>query len=119
MSTVAREPSADFGFDLSSVAFWQELTPQERDVAFQTLRREQPLSWWGPVEQLVPLPPEMASGGYWALTRYEDIRRVSRDASTFASGPGVMFFDAPPEMFEATISFMGMDDPRHAKLRGL
>src|SRR3954469_23571756 len=30
-----------------------------------------------------------------------------------------MFFYAPPEMFEATLSFFGMDAPRHTKLRGL
>ena len=119
MTTLAREPSTDFGFDLSSLEFWQQRTPAERDEAFATLRRERPLSWWGPVEQLVPLPDEMVSGGYWALTRYEDIRRVSRDPETFCSGSGVMFFDAPPEMLEATNSFLAMDAPRHTKLRGL
>src|SRR3954451_15520245 len=119
MSTVAREPSTDFGFDLSSLAFWQEWTPGQRDEAFATLRRERPVSWWGQVENLVPFPPEWESGGYWALTRYEDIRRGSRDAETFSSGRGVMFFDAPPEMLEATMSFIAMDAPKHTKLRGL
>jgi cytochrome P450 len=119
MSTVAHEPSTDLGFDLSTIAFWQDWTPAERDEAFATLRRERPISWWGQVESLVPFPPEWESGGYWALTRYEDIRRVSRDAETFSSGRGVMFFDAPPEMLEATLSFIAMDAPRHTKLRGL
>src|SRR5436190_15908706 len=101
MSTAAHDASTEFGFDLSSLAFWQDQTPAERDAAFLTLRRERPISWWGPVETLVPLPAEMISGGYWALMRYEDIRQVSRDPVTFCSGQGVMFFDAPPEMFEA------------------
>jgi cytochrome P450 len=65
------------------------------------------------------MPPEMLSDGYWALTRYADIRQVSRDEHTFCSGRGVMFFDAPPELFEATLSFIAMDAPRHTKLRGL
>ena len=118
MSTAAREPTAGMGFDLSSLEFWLERTPAERDAAFATLRREQPISWWGPVQSLT-LPAEMLSGGYWALTRYADIRRVSRDEKTFCSGLGVMFFDAPPEMLEATTSFIAMDAPRHTKLRGL
>lgn len=67
----------------------------------------------------MPLPEQFLSGGYWALTRHADIRRVSRDAATFCSGKGVMFFDAPPEMLEATTSFIAMDAPRHTKLRGL
>ena len=103
MSTVAREPTTDFDFDISSLEFWMERTPAERDSAFRTLREQRPLSWWGPVESLT-MPPEMVSGGYWALTRYEDIRQVSRDANTFCSGEGIMFFDAPPELFEATTS---------------
>src|SRR3954463_1389596 len=119
MTTVAREPTTDFGFDLSAIAFWQGRTLAKRDAAFAILRAELPISWWRPVEQLIPLPEEWASGGYWALMRYEDIRQVSRDPATFCSGKGVMFFDAPPEMLEATTSFMSMDDPRHAKLRAL
>ncbi len=118
MSTVERAPTTGLGFDLSSLEFWLEYTPAQRDKAFATLRRERPISWWGPVESLT-LPPEMSSGGYWALTRYDDIRRVSRDERTFCSGLGVMFFDAPPEMLEATTSFIAMDAPRHTKLRGL
>lgn len=119
MTTTAREPSNDLGFDLSSLSFWQQQTPAQRDAAYATLRRECPVSWWGPVETLVPLPPEMLSGGYWALMGYQEIRRVSRDPATFCSGRGVMFFDAPPEMLEATNSFLAMDAPRHTKLRGL
>src|SRR4051794_1510340 len=118
MSTFTREPTADLGFDLSSLEFWLARTPAARDAAFATLRSEQPVSWWGPVESLT-MPPEMLTEGYWALTRYDDIRRVSRDEKTFCSGQGVMFFEAPPEMLEATLSFIAMDAPRHTKLRGL
>ena len=51
--------------------------------------------------------------------RHEDIRRISRDPATFCSGEGVQFADAPPEMLEASQSFLAMDAPRHTKLRGL
>ena len=56
---------------------------------------------------------------YWAIVRYEDIRRISRDPATFCSGRGVQFADAPPEMLEASQSFLAMDAPRHTKLRAL
>jgi cytochrome P450 len=56
---------------------------------------------------------------YWAIVRYDDIRRISRDPGTFRSGDGVQFADAPPEMLEASQSFLAMDAPRHSKLRGL
>ncbi len=56
---------------------------------------------------------------FWAIVRYDDIRRVSRDPRTFRSGAGVLFGDAPPEMLEASMSFLAMDAPRHTKLRGL
>jgi cytochrome P450 len=56
---------------------------------------------------------------YWAIVRYDDIRRISRDPATYCSGQGVQFGEAPPEMLEASQSFLAMDAPRHSKLRGL
>jgi cytochrome P450 len=51
--------------------------------------------------------------------RYDDIRHVSRNPELFCSGKGTQFGDAPPEMLEASQSFLAMDAPRHTKLRGL
>jgi len=116
-----REPTttaASLDFDLSSLVFWEERTPAERDEAFALLRDEHPVSWWGPVESR-DLPPEMSTGGYWAVMRHADIRSISRNHEVFCSGRGVMFFDAPPELLELTQSFIAMDAPRHTLLRGL
>ena len=71
-----------------------------------------------PLEDILGLT-QRDERGYWAIVRYEDIRRVSRDPATFCSGEGTQFGDAPPEMLEATQSFLAMDAPRHTKLRGL
>lgn len=57
--------------------------------------------------------------GYRAVTRYDDIRRISRDPKTFCSGQGIFASEAPEEIREATLSFIAMDAPRHTKLRGL
>jgi cytochrome P450 len=103
--------------NLGSLEFWGQ-TAEERDVYFEQLRREQPLSRHEPPEDLLGMP-EQSRTEYWAIVRYDDIRRISRDPATFRSGAGVQFADAPPEMLEASQSFLAMDAPRHTKLRRL
>ncbi len=104
-------------FDLGSLEFWDQ--PAEvRDRAFAVLRREAPISHHQPPEDILGVT-ERDERGYWAIVRYEDVRRVSRDPETFCSGQGTQFGDAPPELLEATLSFLAMDAPRHTKLRGL
>ena len=103
--------------DLSALDFWAR-TPDEREEAFAELRRDRPVSWHGPFESVL-VEPDESTGGYWALTRYEDVRHASRNPRTFCSGRGVMLDDAPPEFLEASQSFLAMDAPRHTKVRGL
>jgi cytochrome P450 len=102
--------------DLSSMAFWST-TAVERDRSFAVLRRERPVSWHRPPEN--PLLPEGTAGGFWAVVRHADVVAVSKDPQTFCSGRGVIYGDAPPELLEASQSFLAMDAPRHTKLRRL
>ena len=87
-------------------------------VYFAQLRRDAPISRHEPPEDILDLPDQERQR-YWAIVRYEDIRRISRDPQTFCSGQGTQFGDAPPEILEASQSFLAMDAPRHTKLRGL
>ena len=103
--------------DLGSLEFWG-LPAETRDIYFEHLRNEVPISRHEPPEDILGLGDQERLH-YWAIVRYEDIRRISRDPATFCSGQGVQFGDAPPEMLEASQSFLAMDAPRHAKLRGL
>jgi cytochrome P450 len=103
--------------DLGSLAFWG-LPAEQRDRYFAWLRREAPISRHMPPEDILGLPDQERMG-YWAIVRYEDVRRISRDPETFCSGEGTQFADAPPEFLEASMSFLAMDAPRHTKLRGL
>ena len=105
------------GVDLGSLEFWGQ-PAQERDRYFADLRRDAPISRHEPPEDILGLPAQ-GRMHYWAIVRYDDIRRISRDPATFCSGDGVQFGDAPPEMLEASQSFLAMDGRRHAKLRGL
>ena len=103
--------------DLSSLDFWRQ-GPEPREPVFEELRRTKPLTWHRTPDDIFNLEVD-PDDGYWAVVRYDDVRRISRDAKTFCSGQGVMFGEAPQEMLEATQSFLAMDAPRHTKLRGL
>src|SRR4051794_8896297 len=104
-------------FDLGSLEFWDH-PAEERDRAFALLRRDAPVSHHQPPDNLLEVE-QVDERGYWAVVRYEDIRHVSRNPDVFCSGQGTQFGDAPPEMLEASQSFLAMDAPRHTKLRGL
>src|ERR1700744_6590278 len=103
--------------DLGSLDFWGRRA-EARDEYFAHLRRAEPISRHEPPEDTLGLP-QQGRLHYWAIVRYDDIRRISRDPATFCSSEGVQFADAPPEMLEASQSFLAMDAPRHTKLRGL
>jgi cytochrome P450 len=112
-SQSSQTPEADLG----SLDFWGR-PAEERDRYFAELRRDAPISHHQPPEDILGLP-DQGRTGYWAIVRYEDVRRISRDPETFCSGEGTQFADAPPEFLEASLSFLAMDAPRHTKLRGL
>ena len=103
--------------DLGSPDFWDQ-PAKVRDESFAILRKEAPLSRHKAPPDLLDVA-EYDDRPYWAIVRYEDIRTVSRDPETFCSGQGTQFGDAPPEMLEASQSFLAMDAPRHTKLRKL
>jgi cytochrome P450 len=103
--------------DLAELSFWDS-TPEERAEAFAVLRRRHPVARYRmPATLWTPDPdPE---DGFWAVLGYEDIRALSRDVKHFTTTQGVQWEDLSPEIVEASTSFLGMDDPRHATLRGL
>ncbi len=99
--------------DLSDIEFWARPWA-ERDAAFATLRRENPIAYFP--EPIVDPFPE--GPGYYAITRMHDILEISRNPSVFCSGQGaVSILDMPAEMNEFYGSLISMDDPRHARLR--
>lgn len=99
--------------DLSDIEFWAKPWA-ERDAAFATLRRENPIAYFAePIIEPFPEGP-----GYYAITRMHDILEISRHPEIFCSGQGaVSILDMPAEMNEFYGSLISMDDPRHARLR--
>jgi len=112
MGTQVTVPLEDI--DLSTTDFW--LAGDEyREAAFATLRRLAPVRFFEEAE----FPGFPRGPGYWALTRYEDIVDASRRPEVFRSGQGTNIPDLPQEISEFFGSMINMDDPKHARLRGI
>ncbi len=66
-------------------------------------------------------PVHECAPGFWAVTRYEDIRDLSRDPQRFCSGRGALVND-PLRTNASTMSapsILHMDPPEHSDFRGL
>jgi cytochrome P450 len=93
--------------DLSDHDAFLDAVPYD---AFALLRREDP----------VHFNEERDGRGFWAVTRYEDIRHVHRHPELFSSEiGGTSLEDLEPEHIEARKSMIDMDPPRHDELRGI
>ena len=95
---------------VSELELWRGGPPHE---LFRRLRSECPVHWTGAV------PDYPSEAGYWSVTRSEDIHTVSRDWRTYSSELGgitsVSVF--PLELIRSM--FIGMDPPRHDRLKML
>ena len=101
--------------DLSDVEGFWTLPMSEREAAFATLRRDDPIRFFAEAEmELLPRGP-----GYWSITRHADVIEASRNPELFCSGMGYTIPDLPPEFSEFFGSMLSLDDPRHARLRKL
>ncbi|MEV0974289.1 cytochrome P450 [Microtetraspora glauca] len=65
----------------------------------------------------VPFPH--SESGFWAVTRNEDIRYVSRNSEIFSSANGVSLEPFPLEVATLTSFFLAMDPPRQTTFRRL
>jgi cytochrome P450 len=66
-------------------------------------------------------PVHECAPGFWAVTRYEDVRNLSRDPGRFCSGRGALVND-PMRASGGGMqsrSLLHMDPPEHAAFRGL
>jgi cytochrome P450 len=97
--------------DLGDLGHWDDGPPHD---LFTRLRDEAPAHW----SALADYPGE---GGFWSLTRAEDVRNVSLDWATFSSYVGgIMVLDDFGIPLEAQQQQMiSMDPPRHDRLKAL
>lgn len=99
---------------LNTLKFWAQ-PAEQRDAAFTWLRHNEPVAWHEAPDPIAPDLPNEA--GFWSLTKYEDIKYVSRHPKLFSSAHGVFIDDFP--QLETILSFLVMDAPRHTALRGI
>ncbi len=102
--------------DLSSRAFWST-SMDVREKTFAQLRERDAITWHPPFEDQLLSDPE--DHGFWAITTYDDLVEVTKRHEDFLSGPGILMENLPVELVEAAQSIIGMDPPRHTKLRRL
>src|SRR5246500_277432 len=97
--------------DLADQTVWDDGPPYD---LFARMQREAPVHF-SPQRSL---PDE---GGFWSITRFDDVRAVSRDHRTFSSERrGIFHMDdigVPLDM--QRLQLISMDPPRHDRLKAL
>ena len=94
--------------------FWQ-LPLDDRMARFADLREEGPF-----LHVSYENPMSMQTESFHASTRYADVVEMSRRPLEFCSGKGATAIpDLPVEALDFFGSFINMDDPRHARQRGI
>jgi cytochrome P450 len=100
--------------NLGRLKFWSR-DDSIRDGAFATLRREAPIKFFEEIE----FEGFERGPGHWALMKYDDVHFASRHPEIFSSHPNITIADQQPEVAEYFGSMIALDDPRHARLRGI
>ena len=100
------------GLQVSEREIWPDGPPYE---LFKRLRSECPVHWTPKINEY----PDEA--GYWSVTRQDDLRTVSMDWETYSSEKGgiVALTDSIIPLELATAMFIGMDPPKHDRLKML
>jgi cytochrome P450 len=108
MATVGRDIEA---VELTEEQLWADGPPYE---LFKEMRGKCPIHWTESFE----LFPEEA--GFWSVTTADDIHTVSRDWKTYSSEAGGVLVAAAGFPIElARAMFIGMDPPKHDRLKAL
>ena len=108
MATVGRDIAS---VQLTERELWQDGPPHD---TFRRMRSECPIHWTDGFSEYPGEP------GYWSVTTADDIHTVSRDYKTYSSElGGITALSAvfPIELVRAM--FIGMDPPKHDRLKAL
>jgi cytochrome P450 len=97
--------------DLADPSVWDDGPPYD---LFARMQHEAPVHF-SPQHNL---PDE---GGFWSITRYDDVRTVSRDHRTFSSERRGIFHmdDIGVPLDLQRLQLISMDPPRHDRLKAL
>ncbi len=95
---------------VSELELWREGAPHQ---LFRRLRSDCPVHW------SATIPDYPGATGYWSVTRPEDIHAVSRDWRTYSSELGGVTSVGVFPLKLIRSMFIGMDPPRHDRLKML
>jgi cholest-4-en-3-one 26-monooxygenase len=97
--------------ELAETELWQDGPPYE---VFKEMRSGCPVHW---TERISQYPEE---AGFWSVTTADDVHAVSRDWQTYSSERGgVTVFAEIFPLELARAMFIGMDPPKHDRLKAL
>lgn len=110
MTTTAAATEVDLAaVDLADAAVWDDGPPYE---LFARMQRDDPVHY--SPQRNVP-----GEGGFWSITRFDDVRAVSRDHRTFSSERRGIFNvdDIGVPLDIQRLQLISMDPPRHDRLK--
>src|ERR1700719_829822 len=108
MATVGRDLQS---LELTEREHWENGPPLD---VFKEMRRGCPIHW---TESFEEFPDE---AGFWSVTTADDVHTVSRDWQTYSSELGGVVVAAAGFPIElARAMFIGMDPPKHDRLKAL
>ncbi len=90
--------------DLVSASSYANGQPHEQ---FRWLRENDPVHWH----------EQKSARGFWAVTRYQDVWAIGRDAKTYSSYAGGILLDDPDEfsLQQSRSMMLHMDPPDHTR----
>jgi cytochrome P450 len=107
MTSIASPADVDLAtVDLMDIGWFQEGPPHE---LFARMRSEAPVRW----------NPLADGGGFWSVTRHEDVSAISRDTATFSSYRAGIFLE-PDQVVPLDLTrnlLLYKDPPEHTKYR--
>ena len=95
---------------VADLQLWLDGPPHD---LFSRLRTECPIHW---TARITEYPNE---AGFWSVTRADDIHTVSRDWRMYSSELGITAVTDPFPLELVQAMFIGMDPPRHDRLKML
>lgn len=107
-------------------AGWDPTNPDINEVAlphdeFRRLRETEPIHW---VEQVPEARAGFLDQGYWACTRHQEVREVSKDNENWSAAENGVIIRFGPDMTRDQVEvqralLIHHDPPDHTKMRGI